>query len=108
MIAEIRSIIQGNFKVTEKIKLLSELHKTIDNDLREAGEQIYKGYKYCKHCQEYYRENTFENKAEHETREICTFRSLAEFDEDKYENKDCIVTYQICPMGHKEEINCQW
>ena len=104
----IEEIVNGNYKVTEKQKMLNELKKQLLDEIDKAEEDIIKGYKYCPKCNEYYKEKAWETEYKRERRNVCTFHSLAEFDEDTYEDKNCLVTYSICPMGHKIEENVHW
>jgi hypothetical protein len=103
---EIDNIVKGSYKVTEKENMLSELKEKIDNEFKNAREEIHKGYRYCPQCGEWYKEKAFDNYSKTERRNICTFRDPCEFGEDKYEDKDCVVDYSECPMGHIEEIRC--
>lgn len=104
----INEIINGNYKVTEKQAILETYKRDVLKEIEEAKRDIVKGYKYCPECKEYYREKTFEIKHKIEKREVCTFHSLCEFDDDTYEDKVCDVQYSICPMGHKIEENVTW
>lgn len=104
----IEEIVNGNYKVTEKKKMLKELKKQFLNEIDKAEEDIIKGYKYCPKCNEYYKEKAWETEYKTERRNVCTFHSLSAFDEDTYEYKDCHVTYSICPVGHRIEENIHW
>lgn len=104
----LEEIVNGNYKVTEKQKLLNEFKEQILEEIHKAEIEIKKGYKYCPKCGEYYKEKAWETEYKTGHREVCTFHSLAEFDDDTYEYKDCIVTYSICPMGHRIEDYVQW
>ena len=98
MIKEIEDIINGNYKVTEKQKMILDLRTQFENESKEAINIIRKGYKYCPKCKEYYREKSWETETKTERREVCTFSSLVDHDDDRYEYKNCSVTYKICPM----------
>ena len=52
----IEEIVNGNYKVTEKRKMLNELRKQLIDEIDKAEEDIIKGYKYCPKCNEYYKE----------------------------------------------------
>lgn len=103
MIKEIEDILNSNYKVTVKKEMLRELRKQVTKEFNEAINIIRKGYKYCPKCKEYYREKSWETETKTERREVCTFSSLVDHDDDRYEYKDCSVTYAICPMGHRIE-----
>lgn len=103
MIKEIEDIINGNYKVTEKQKMILKLRKQFLNELENAENNITEGYKYCPKCKEYYREKSWEKETKTEHREVCVFSSLVDHDDDRYEYKNCSVKYAICPMGHRIE-----
>ena len=104
----IEEIVNGNYKVTEKRKMLNELRKQLIDEIDKAEEDIIKGYKYCPKCNEYYKEKAQETEYKTERRKVCTFHSLSAFGDDRWENKDCHITYSICPVGHKIEENIHW
>lgn len=104
----IEEIVNGNYKVTEKQKMLKELRKQFLNKIDKAKEDIIKGYKYCPKCNEYYKEKAWETEYRIERRNVCTFHSLSAFEDDRWKNKDCHITYGICPVGHKIEENIHW
>lgn len=105
---EILEIINSNEKVTVKEKMLARYKEKIEAELKQAQEEIYRNYRYCKKCGEYYRANTFEFRVVKEIRNVRTFHDLAEWGEDKYEDKECIIDTYTCPMGHKEEEKIIW
>lgn len=105
---QIDKIVNGSYKVTEKQNLLFKLQKDFNEEIAKAIEEVEKGYKYCPTCKEYYKEKAWETKYKMENRTVRTFHSLAEFDDDKYEDKICSITYDICPMGHIIESNVTW
>lgn len=98
-ITDIEKIVNGNYKVTEKQKLLIEYKEKIDCALRE----VTNGYKYCPRCGEYYKINTWETENRKEERTVCTYRDAGYGDDDKYERLLCPVQYSICPIGHRIE-----
>lgn len=101
MIKEIEDILNGNYKVTEKKEMLRELRKQVTKEFNEAEDNITQGYEYCPKCKEYYREKSWETETKTERREVCTSSSLVDHDDDIWEYKNCSITYEICPMGHK-------
>ena len=105
IIKEIEQIVDGNYKVTEKLQMFSDLKEELLNQINDAESNLLKGYKYCPKCKEYYRNKVWDTEVKQEVREICTFWNHCEFGENDYENKLCTVTYSICPMGHKKEKN---
>lgn len=46
---------------------------------------------------------SWETEIKTERREVCTFSSLVDHDDDRWEYKDCSVEYAICPMGYRIE-----
>ncbi len=88
--------------------MLYKLKKKLNEEIDKAVEEVKKGYKYCPKCKEYYKEKAWETEHKTEKRKVCTFHSLAEFDDDTYEDKICSVTYEICPMGHVIEKDVTW
>ena len=105
IIKEIEQIVDGNYKVTEKLQMFSDLKEELLNQINDAESNLLKEYKYCPKCKEYYRNKVWDTEVKQEVREICTFWNHCEFGENDYENKLCTVTYSICPMGHKKEKN---
>ena len=103
MIKEIEDILNGNYKVTEKQKMILKLRKQFLNELENAANIITEGYKYCPECKEYYKEKAWETETKTERREVCTFSSLVDHDDDRWEYKNCSVKYAICHMGHRFE-----
>ena len=108
MIKENENIINGNYKVTTKQRMLIELSDLIEYQLTKTSNIITEGYKYCPECDEYYREKFWETETKTERRSICTFQSLANGEDDIRKYKNCSVTYAICPMGHKIEEKVNW
>ena len=105
IIKEIEQIVEGNYKVTEKLQMFSDLKEELLSQINDAESNLLKEYKYCPKCKEYYRNKVWDTEVKQEVREICTFWNHCEFGENDYENKLCTVTYSICPMGHKKEKN---
>ena len=105
IIKEIEQIVDGNYKVTEKLQMFSDLKEELLNQINDAESNLLKEYKYCPKCKEYYRNKVWDTEVKQEVREICTFWNPCEFGEHDYENKLCTVTYSICPMGHKKQKN---
>ena len=105
---EIDEIVNGSYKVTDKQKMLDEFSKRVNNKIKQAEIEIAKGYKYCPACGEYYKEKSFDIGTYKEKRNVCTFHSLSEFDDDTYEDKMCVIKFAECPMGHKVEEDVYW
>lgn len=100
---EIDNIINENLKVTEKLTKLNELEAKTKEEFKKAREKVKEGFCYCEKCGEYFRADTFKITQEYGIRNICTFHSLAEFDEDEYEDKNVLIETTECPLGHKTE-----
>lgn len=98
----------GSYKITEKQNMLYKLKQELNEEINKAVKEIEKGYKYCPKCKEYYKEKAWEIENKREKRNVRTFHSLAEFDDDTYEDKMCSITYEICPIGHIIEKNIVW
>ena len=103
---EIQKILDENIKVSEKEQKLKKLEKEFSTQLTKAQKDIHKGFKYCKYCNEYYKEKAFEYSFKKEVKEVLTFHDLSDWGEDKYEKKDVLIKQAICPLGHtiEEEI----
>lgn len=108
MFNKVDNIVNGSLTVVEKQKMLEELRHEINSYISDAFETIKIGYKYCPECKQYYKEKAWETEVKHELRNVCTFYSPCEFDEDRYEHKNCIIKVSICPMGHRIEDKVLW
>ena len=108
MFTKVDSIVNGSYTVVEKQKMLEKLKGEINSYISDAFEQIKLGYKYCPECKQYYKEKAWETEVKHELREVCTFYSPCEFDDNTYEHKNCIIHIDICPMGHRIENGVHW
>jgi len=105
---KIDNIVNGSYTVIEKQKMLEDLKVEFLRKIDYANKKIVEGYKKCPNCNQYYRKNAWENKSVHEKRNVCTFHSPCEFDDDKYEEKMCKIYYSICPVGHIFEDFVDW
>lgn len=101
MINEIQEIIDKNITVTEKLTLLNKCKNHIEKEFDDADIVITQGYKYCPLCKQFYRELAWGQEFVNEKRMICVSSVLAEWDDEKYEEKDTTVLYDICPVGHR-------
>lgn len=105
MLNEVREIINKNIKVTEKLILLDKCQAQVDKEFDHARLVIKQGYKYCPLCKEYYRESVWEQNYANEKRTVCVSSVLAEWEQAEYKKKDVVVQYDICPVGHRCEVN---
>ena len=87
IIKEIEQIVEGNYKVTEKLQMFSDLKEELLNQINDAESNLLKGYEYCPKCKEYYRNKVWDTEVKYEKREICRFWNPCEFGEHDYENK---------------------
>lgn len=101
-------IVNGNYKVTEKQKMLNDFKDEINKQINDAIIEIKKGYKYCPNCKEYYKIKAFETEHTKEERTICTYKDSGYGDDDIYEKLTCKISYSICPIGHKIEENISY
>lgn len=98
-------IVNGDYRVSEKLDMLEEYKKHIIDEIKKEKENVLKGFKFCPRCNEYYKEKAYETLSCQETRNICTYRDAGYGDDDIYEDVKCNVAYSICPVGHKIEEN---
>lgn len=97
----IENIINASVGNNVKFKKLDELQEDI-----KIAKDILKGkYTYCSQCKDYYLTESFLNKIEHENCKICTYEDPINSGGNEYVDGIAMITYSICPKGHKKEIN---
>lgn len=103
MSKEIDTIINGDYTVNEKLKLILKYKEEMLEEINNALVEVKKGYKYCEKCGQWYKERAWEREELTEKREYCKFRPLAEWEDPEYAVGEFKVEYEICPLGHKVE-----
>lgn len=97
----IKSIINSNQSSADKTRLLNDIKGSI-----EIAEKVLSGeYKYCPECDDYYLAESFITKPETEKIRICTYSDPINSGSDEYADGFAVITYSICPKGHKHEIH---
>lgn len=103
--SELNLIVNGDYSVTKKLNLLTEYKEKVLKEISDAIMEVKSGYTYCEKCKQWYKNKAWEDETIEETREYCSFLPLAEWENPEYKNGVFVVTYSICPVGHKREIN---
>ena len=86
--------------VSNKKRELTRLKGEIDFAL-----EILEGdWKYCKECNDYYREPSFFEEEEVKMEKVCIYDSPINSGDNEYEERTVDYTYLICPKGHKIEV----
>lgn len=97
----VRDIIDNSDSTRDKEKSLDEL----THDIKIAKGVLSGKYKHCPDCDEYYLKKSF--LTDYETREskICTYCDPINSGGNDYADGYVDITYELCPKGHKHEIN---
>ena len=105
LIKELEDILNGNYTVKEKKCLLDKFKDNIKTQVEEVETKIEEGYTYCPKCEEWYKDKAWETDIKQEVRNICTYHDAGYGDDDRYEDVNCTVTYMVCPLGHRVEMD---
>ena len=103
IIKELEDILNGNFTVKEKQALLDKYKDNVKCQVKYVEEKIKEGYTYCPMCDEWYKNKAWETDTKTEVRNVCTYRDSGYGDDDTYEDKQCLIVYNVCPLGHRIE-----
>lgn len=99
----IKSIINSNQSLEEKIQILNNIKDSI-----KMAENILSGkYKYCPECDDYYLTESFLSRSVTEKARICTYSDPINSGGNDYADGFADITYDICPKGHKHVIDRQ-
>ena len=97
----IKDIIKRKCSKEDKVKALSSLKEDI-----AIAEKIISGeLSYCEDCDDYYLSSSFQIQTKRETQLVCVYSDPINSGGDEYANKNCNITYRICPKNHKKIIN---
>ena len=100
---ELQNILNTNCSAAEKIEQIEAYKKKVLSEIEDALNIIYKDYKCCYKCKQYYKKSAWEHIEREENREYCSFRPLAEWESPEYKRGDFLVEYDVCPVGHMYE-----
>ncbi len=92
-----------NKKCSDKQKI-NELDKLSDEI--EMAKGILSGkFQYCPDCDDYYLTKSFLHDSETKNAKICIYQDPINSGGNDYADGYVEITYNICPKGHKHEIN---
>ena len=98
----IKDIINSNYlKTKDKLKQLEQLEK----DITFAKNVVSDVYKYCTKCDDYYISDCFLLQKETKPARICIYEDPINSGGNDYVDGYADITYNICPKGHKHEID---
>lgn len=107
MLSKIDEITSSGMSVSQKLRALDDFLDEVKIEIKKKEQALTDGMQYCDSCKEYYKDSAYKYEKSKEIRNVCTYWSLAEFDDPTYEDKLCIITKRTCPCGHvKETQSC--
>ena len=96
----IKDIIDRNCTNEEKNKALNSL----TNEIEIAKDILSGKYKFCPKCGDYYLAKSFLTEQKTISTEICVYKDPINSGGDEYVDGYIDITYDVCPKGHREEI----
>lgn len=96
----VQDILKSYHTKDAQLKALSELA----DDINFAKNVIDGTYKYCKECDDYYLTKSFLHDSEKRESRICVYENYINSGGNEYVDGYIHIKYEICPKGHKREI----
>lgn len=86
----------------------AELIEEIENEYEHYCTEIKSKYEECPYCKDWYLKKSFEDEViKEEQKGILVYSDCGYGDDDRYADIECLVTYRICPKGHKIKKNAE-
>lgn len=97
----VQNILKSYHTKDAQLKALSKLSDDIDF----AKGVINGTYKYCEECDDYYLTQSFLHHSDRKKCRICVYQDIINSGGNEYADGYANIEYEICPKGHKKEIN---